>query len=75
MRAITPNGKTFSMTRGIEAWKVNGQSVPMVYRLVQEELRANVNFNKLYEGGRMDEAWDIFYAKVAERIGGEFKRK
>ncbi|KQY94720.1 hypothetical protein ASD24_04020 [Paenibacillus sp. Root52] len=75
IRAITPNGKTFSMTRGTDGWKVDGQSVPMVYRLVQEELRANVNFNKLYKEGRMDEAWDMFYTKVAERIGGEYKRK
>ncbi|RNB91590.1 hypothetical protein, partial [Brevibacillus parabrevis] len=75
MRAITPNGKTFSMTRGIDGWKVDGQSVRMVYRLVQEELRADVNFNKLYKEGRMDEAWDMFYDKVAERIGGEYKRK
>ncbi|WP_235332655.1 contractile injection system protein, VgrG/Pvc8 family [Paenibacillus polymyxa] len=75
MRAITPNGKSFNMTRGIDGWKVDGQSVRMVYRLVQEELRSDINFNKLYKEGRMDEAWDMFYDKVAEKIGGEYKRQ
>lgn len=74
MRAVTPNGKTFSMVKGIEGWKVDGPSVRMVYRLVQEELRADVGFNKLYKEGRMDEAWEIFYDKIAGRIGGDYKR-
>ncbi|MEO2211611.1 hypothetical protein ABGV40_12275 [Paenibacillus amylolyticus] len=74
MRAVTPNGKIYIMKRGTEGWKVDGKHMEFVYQFVQTELKADPTFNNLYKAGMIDKAMDIYFQRIAERIGGIYNR-
>ncbi|WP_413030867.1 hypothetical protein [Paenibacillus taichungensis] len=74
MRAVTPNGKIYIMKRGTEGWKVHGKHMEFVYQFVQTELKADPTFNNLYKAGMIDKAMDIYFQRIAERIGGIYNR-
>jgi hypothetical protein len=69
MRAVTPNGKIFSLKRGGDGWQaalVKREAIK-----VQDILRRDDDFKKLFQMDR-DAATELYFKKIAERIGGEF---
>lgn len=69
IRAVTPDGKVYSMIRGSEGWKVTD---PQSIAMAQTELRSDPVAMELFKEGNQDAVWNMMFKKIAKTIGGEY---
>ncbi|MGM0715528.1 MAG: hypothetical protein ACQEU9_27580, partial [Bacillota bacterium] len=72
IRAVTPNGVTFSISRGTGGWAIHPLDVEKVFKQTQRELAGDPTVQALFKEGNTEAVWDILYSKMAEKMGGEF---
>ncbi|MFB5673793.1 hypothetical protein ACE3NQ_20160 [Paenibacillus terreus] len=72
IRAVTPNGVTFSLKRGSGGWDITPLDVERIFKQTLRELSSDPMAQALYKEGNTDAVWDILYSKMAGKIGGEF---
>ncbi|OKP83241.1 hypothetical protein A3842_09625 [Paenibacillus sp. P3E] len=72
IRAVTPNGVTFSLKRGTGGWNINPLDVENILKQTQRELSSNPVAQALFKEGNTEVVWDILYSKMAEKIRGQF---
>ncbi|MEC0182959.1 hypothetical protein P4H61_15855 [Paenibacillus peoriae] len=72
IRAVTPNGVTFSLKRGTGGWDINPLDVEKIFKQTQRELSSDPMAQALYKEGNTEAVWDILYSNMAGKIGGEF---
>jgi hypothetical protein len=73
IRAITADGRTFSMTRGTEGWKVSDlKEIERIEKDAKEELFHDPVARKFYQEGNEDAVWKMLFEKIAEEIGGVY---
>ncbi|GGG12249.1 hypothetical protein GCM10010912_65840 [Paenibacillus albidus] len=65
IRAVTPNGVTFSIKRGTGGWTINPLDVEKIYKQTQRELSSDPMAQALFKEG-------YTISKMAGGIGGEF---
>ncbi|WP_338554786.1 hypothetical protein [Paenibacillus sp. KS-LC4] len=72
IRAVTPNGVTFSISRGTGGWAIHPLDVEKFFKQTQRELAGDPTVQALFKEGNTEAVWDILYSKMAEKMGGEF---
>jgi hypothetical protein len=73
IRAITADGRTFSMTRGAEGWKVfDLKDIKEIEDKAKRELFRDPVARKCYQEGNEDAVWKMLFEKIAEKIGGVY---
>ncbi|MCM3784948.1 WXG100 family type VII secretion target [Neobacillus mesonae] len=72
IRAVTPNGVTFSLKRGTDGWGINPLDVEKFFKQTQRELSSDPIAKTFYKEGNTEAVWDLLYSKMAEKIGGKF---
>ncbi|SDZ37589.1 hypothetical protein SAMN05444416_1291, partial [Thermoactinomyces sp. DSM 45892] len=68
IRAVTPNGKIYSMKRGKDGWR--GADIDLVALDVQQKWGNDIR--ELYKKDP-DVGTELYFKKIAEQIGGEYK--
>ncbi|MEK3669046.1 hypothetical protein [Paenibacillus sp. FSL R10-2771] len=72
IRAVTPNGVTFSIKRGTLGWAIHPLDVEKVFKQTQRELSSDPMVQALFKEGNTEAVWDRLYSKMAEKMGGDF---
>ncbi len=72
IRAVTPNGKTMSMKRKADAWKVSLPDLPRIFQETEKKLRNDPDIVALYRAGKYEEVDDILMRQIASKIGGQY---
>lgn len=70
IRAVTPNGVTFSIKRGTLGWAIHPLDVEKVFKQTQRELSSDPMVQALFKEGNTEAVWDRLYSKMAEKMGG-----
>ncbi|MBA4495194.1 hypothetical protein ACFO25_00540 [Paenactinomyces guangxiensis] len=72
IRAVTPNGTTYSMKRGPDGWKIDPYLIETKFKEAQRELRNDPTAQKLFKEGNHAAVWDMLFQKIAKELGGEY---
>jgi len=74
IRAVCPNGTTYSITRGVEGWTPKTfNELKDIDAVAKIEIKNDPLFQKLLQEGNTNAINDMLFEKLAKVIGGEYK--